>query len=251
MLKPHLSLLSGLVVVSLAAACSAPQAQSPQDTSQPVQIQPTLPFAKLTPPEGFGDLVTMTAFQCGETRLETDFHERGIVIASAGLGSFALPEAMAASGAKYEGETDAGHIVFWNKGDEATVWVGKSEWPTCYEENDAMSPSDLMAELTSHEWVVEDLMSAGIPDNAHATLSFTEDGIISGSTGCNRYTGSFKVSNGAITISPLAATKRGCFGGLMDMEQKFLSVMSGTVEADIDATGKLIVSSGGGTLEAR
>lgn len=251
MSKPRLRLVTGLVAFGLVAACSAPEAQSPKDTSQPVQIQPTPPMAKLTPPAEFGDLITQTAFQCGQTRLETDFHERGVIIASAEFGSFALPEAVAASGARYEGETDAGHIVFWNKGDEATVWIGKSEWPTCYEENDAMSPSDLMAELTSHEWVVEDLMAAGIPDNAHATLSFDENGMVSGSTGCNRYTGSFKVSNGAITLSPLAATKRGCFGALMDMEQKFLAVMAGTLAAEFDDTGKLLISSDGGTLEAR
>ena len=41
-------------------------------------------------------------------------------------------------------------------------------------------------------WQVEDIDQGGVIDNAMVTIEFLEDGRISGSTGCNRFSGSLK-----------------------------------------------------------
>ncbi|MAK61341.1 MAG: hypothetical protein CMK09_10210 [Ponticaulis sp.] len=107
------------------------------------------------------------------------------------------------------------------------------------------------SDLTDLEWRVENLMDAGIPDRAHATLNFTDDGGASGSTGCNQYSGSYKLNASRLYFSAFAVTKRACVGSLMDMEQKFLRTLSGTVEASLDPTGLLRLESETGSLEAR
>ncbi len=59
------------------------------------------------------------------------------------------------------------------------------------------------------------------------TASFGTDGNISGSGGCNSYSGSYKLSANQITIGPLASTKKFCGepAGVMDQETQFLSAL--------------------------
>ena len=112
-------------------------------------------------------------------------------------------------------------------------------------------PADIVWAITGKEWVVENLMDQGVPDRARATLTFTEDGKVSGSTGCNQYSGPFEVEDWVLTFGPMITTRRACFGALMDMEQKFLSVFSAPVQIDLDTTGLLRLQSAAGSLEAR
>lgn len=251
MSKTRLSLIAGSLAVMALASCSAPAVQNAQDTSQPVTEQPPLPVAMLTPPESFGEALTITSFTCGDETLATVFHEKGLLITSDTLGHLALPQVMSASGVKYEGDGDVGHVIFWNKGSEATVWIDEADWPTCFEAEDGMESPNLMTELTSHEWVVTSLKGAALPDGTQATLNFSEDGFISGSTGCNSYRGNYKVSSASITLGGLASTKKACFGGAMDVERDFLAVMSGTLDTTLGEDGTLVLSSESGTLSAR
>jgi hypothetical protein len=56
------------------------------------------------------------------------------------------------------------------------------------------------------------------------TLSFADDGRISGDAGCNRYSGTALFQDsGSLTIGPVAATKRGCADPVvMRSETEFL-----------------------------
>lgn len=58
------------------------------------------------------------------------------------------------------------------------------------------------------------------------TLDFSEDGTVSGSTGCNEYTGSYEVTDDVIEIGPVAATERACADvEAMDQEAVFLGYL--------------------------
>ena len=59
---------------------------------------------------------------------------------------------------------------------------------------------------------------------SHLTLMF-QDGKVSGSSGCNSFHGSFKVSGKALTIHPLATTRKACEDALMVQEQEFLKAL--------------------------
>ena len=54
------------------------------------------------------------------------------------------------------------------------------------------------------------------------TISFV-DGEITGSTGCNTYSGTATWGDGDLTVDPgLVATRRSCDAPIMDQEQRFL-----------------------------
>jgi heat shock protein HslJ len=57
------------------------------------------------------------------------------------------------------------------------------------------------------------------------TAEFGSDGRLSGSTGCNRYQGSYRAEGATIAIGPLATTRRGCDGPIMEQEQAYLAIL--------------------------
>ena len=56
------------------------------------------------------------------------------------------------------------------------------------------------------------------------TLAF-QDGRVSGSSGCNRFHGEFKVEGNALKIRPLATTRMACEDELMTQERQFLRAL--------------------------
>ena len=76
------------------------------------------------------------------------------------------------------------------------------------------------------------------------TILFGESGQISGSGGCNNYSGSYKSDGvGSIEIGPLASTMMACADpeGVMDQEMQFLAALQAATVYTID----------GSTLEMR
>jgi heat shock protein HslJ len=59
------------------------------------------------------------------------------------------------------------------------------------------------------------------------TATFTEDGKLAGSAGCNRYTGTYTADAGTITITPPASTKKLCTEpeDVMAQEAAYLAVL--------------------------
>jgi putative lipoprotein len=88
-------------------------------------------------------------------------------------------------------------------------------------------------------WRVEDIAGRGVIDRAQTTISFDALGHVSGSTGCNRYTGVATFEGEALRFGALAATKRACVPPLMDQEQKFLSAMEAVRGYAVDGNGLL------------
>jgi heat shock protein HslJ len=75
-------------------------------------------------------------------------------------------------------------------------------------------------------------------NGSEITLAFGTDGRVSGSAGCNRYTGSYTQAGGKLAFGPPAATRMACPqpDGVMEQEAAFLkalaTVATGRVEAD-------------------
>ena len=67
-----------------------------------------------------------------------------------------------------------------------------------------------LSDLTSREWLVEDIMGGGIIDSSHATLTFSGDGRLSGAASCNSYSGTFEMSSQGLTVGPLRTTRKAC-----------------------------------------
>ncbi len=74
----------------------------------------------------------------------------------------------------------------------------------------AVAPS-----LTKTRWVATSINNGtgavqSVVAGSTVTAIFAEDGNVSGSTGCNSYSGTYKVDGSALTFGPLASTKMAC-----------------------------------------
>ncbi|MFZ2178437.1 MAG: META domain-containing protein, partial [Rhodococcus sp. (in: high G+C Gram-positive bacteria)] len=100
--------------------------------------------------------------------------------------------------------------------------------------------------LVGTTWVVHSLVTPNAVSTSAALeraaphLRLDPDGTAAGSTGCNNFTGPATISesNGRTTIEfgPLATTRRACEPDLAEVERAVLAVLSGTVEATVDAS---------------
>lgn len=67
------------------------------------------------------------------------------------------------------------------------------------------------------------------------TATFDAEGMVSGSTGCNRYTAAFTLEAGALTIAPPVATRTACVkAGLMEQEQLYLDALPLTASYSVE-----------------
>ncbi len=59
------------------------------------------------------------------------------------------------------------------------------------------------------------------------TANFGEDGTLTGNSGCNDYSGPYKVTGNQIGIGPLSSTKKACSDpvGVMDQESQYLAAL--------------------------
>ena len=94
--------------------------------------------------------------------------------------------------------------------------------------------------LAASHWQVESIGRAGIIDFSHVTLNVNSNGEtsrISGSTGCNQFTGALNVeeaetvfsdetSTESFSTDKLILTKKACAPALMNQEQRFIDMLA-------------------------
>lgn len=104
----------------------------------------------------------------------------------------------------------------------------------CAGEEDGDGSGDAAA-LTEKEWALSELDgSAPVADTA-ASITFTTEGV-SGSTGCNTFSGSYTAdTDGSMTIGPgLATTRKACVDDVMTQEFRFLELVTSTTRYEIE-----------------
>jgi heat shock protein HslJ len=78
------------------------------------------------------------------------------------------------------------------------------------------------------------------------TATFDDDGMVSGSTGCNRYTAAFTLEAGALTIAPPVATRTKCVQpGLMEQEQLYLEALPLTASYSVEGSMLTLLTKAG------
>lgn len=112
---------------------------------------------------------------------------------------------------------------------------------------DGVEPAGDPAALTGAAWQAEDINRGGIIDNTVLTLTFTEEGRVSGSTHCNSLSGTYTATGTEVTFSPLAMTRRACIApALAAQEARFAAALQGTLAWRITADGALELTREGG-----
>ncbi len=111
--------------------------------------------------------------------------------------------------------------------------------------------------LTSGRWILESYSSGGLNSplpGTEITARFGADGSLSGSAGCNSYSGSFTAYDQTLRINPLSSSQVLCQSpeGIMEQEGEFLSLMQRASKMSI-STGQLSIfdNAGNRILEFR
>ena len=87
----------------------------------------------------------------------------------------------------------------------------------------------------------------GVPVASDRPTSLQFDGTrISGSAGCNRFTGDFKSDGATLTTGPMASTRMACPGAGMAQENAFFALMGAPVGLDFASDGTLVLTGAGG-----
>jgi putative lipoprotein len=106
----------------------------------------------------------------------------------------------------------------------------------------AITSREATTDLPGTSWALIELDGAEPVADAAPTLAFAEDGTVSGSTGCNTFTGSVTIDGTSLEFGPLATTRMACADpAVSDQEQAFLLAVEGVTSYTIDEDGRLVL----------
>jgi putative lipoprotein len=96
--------------------------------------------------------------------------------------------------------------------------------------------------LSGTSWTVDGIGGVAVVAGSEPSITFTSDGQINGTTGCNRFFGGYAQEGGKLTFSGVGMTKMACMGdGIMQQEMAFADILSGAAAASVDGAGKLTI----------
>ncbi len=99
------------------------------------------------------------------------------------------------------------------------------------------SSADLLTQLGGKEWNVTSIMgktlTAEEQKNGLPSLNFSDNGKLFGSTGCNTFTGSYKLSGTSLSLEPGSMTKMFC---PESTEQDFLNAINKVTNVKMDGS---------------
>ncbi len=82
--------------------------------------------------------------------------------------------------------------------------------------------------LEGTDWTIIRVREMDALSDRPANIAFS-NGRISGTSGCNRFSGPYDVNTTALTLGPVAATKMACPGTAMEQETKLFAILKGTI----------------------
>ena len=115
----------------------------------------------------------------------------------------------------------------------------------CSARPDAFSLAGTTWKLVSYGPVEAQTAAA---EGIETQIEFGSDGSVSGTVGCNRFSGSYEQKEDQLTFGPLMATKMACPDLPMTQESVAFGVMVGTVKIDLSES-QLSITSEDGTLK--
>ncbi|MDI4664330.1 META domain-containing protein [Xanthobacter autotrophicus] len=91
------------------------------------------------------------------------------------------------------------------------------------------------------EWLAEDIGGGGVLDRVQSTLVLGADGAVSGTGGCNRYSGKAKLAGASLRFGALSASRMACTPAVIAQEQKFLLALERTQGWRIDPLRRKLI----------
>ena len=146
------------------------------------------------------------------------------------------------------GEFLTGKPAWKLSGNELTLTSGQTELKLL-----DRSVAEPGRKLAGPKWTVTSLLdgeaASSVPSGVLAVLTFSDDGKVSGNTGCNILTGDAKVNGDKVTFGQMITTKRMCIEPAGPVEGHVLSVVQGEVSWRIDGDRLVLTHPSGAGLE--
>ena len=279
-LVPTLAVL--LILVFLMAACggTAPESTTeppPVETEQvveqpPTEIPPTpAPVVDMDQVVdelwlllGYGDALNPSVVEPG-TVITLVFSADGSVSGSSGCNNYSSTYQVAPDGTLTFDSPFATTMMFCPQGmDQETAYLAALENAQLlginsegrlqiiydsgqsYEEKRVYTQGE--TPLVNTQWLLVGYGEPGAPETVESgtaiTATFSEDGNVSGSAGCNFYAGSYELDQDQISIGPLASTAAICPAG-NEQEQVYLEALEAAENIDLFGTSLRISYNGG------
>lgn len=133
------------------------------------------------------------------------------------------------------------------------VAVGAAGWvvlgSSCAHTGGAGGAEEPAPSLSGTTWRFYDIGRDTLADASKTELRIDPDGKVSGSTGCNRFTGTATIAGTNLTFSPLATTRMACEPGLMRQESGILAALQSVKSFAFVKDGRLnLLDAGGGPV---
>lgn len=110
-------------------------------------------------------------------------------------------------------------------------------------------PADL---LKGGEWVVETIAGKPPVVGSQVSLSFADEGRVSGAASCNRFMGGYTLSGEGLSLSEMGTTMMACDDAVMAQEHRFLTLLPKVSRFTIGEDGALTLHTADErTIEAR
>lgn len=94
--------------------------------------------------------------------------------------------------------------------------------------------------LENTSWTVTSIAGAPTLPEARPTLTFAADGTVSGTSGCNQFSGAYRRDGGTLQFGGLSSTLMGCDGERGTQEMAFLAALGGATSWRHGPDGLLI-----------
>lgn len=106
------------------------------------------------------------------------------------------------------------------------------------------------AALAGTRWQLVSIDGNPVLPGSAPTLRFDDAGQVSGSGGCNSFSGGYSVSGNTLSFDPLASTLMACADtAMMDQETAYLMALQGASDYTLSESGLSITGTNGVRLE--
>jgi heat shock protein HslJ len=116
---------------------------------------------------------------------------------------------------------------------------------TCLVAGAVTTPAAAQAPAVVGEWTVVAIGDEALPADQGLTVVFALDGTVSGSTGCNAFSGTYEAKGAGLTMGPFRITRRGCADEAMRREAAMMRALGTARRIDPRVEGRLAIGDGG------
>jgi heat shock protein HslJ len=111
-----------------------------------------------------------------------------------------------------------------------------------------LAQGDPVSQLTANAWTLTAIDDEPVAADAGVTASFSADGVLSGSGGCNNYSATWSAEGSSLTITPIAATLILCIPDVDELETRYLGRLQAASEFAVSGGELTITTDDGGSL---